>query len=108
MHLVIFEGSKWDTFAPLTINRPVFTLLNGMTSLLDKQIRYIKPDRLTLWVRPQLADFCRSYVLPKLKLPAKVNEPLDDEPALISSGRSLHFSRFEAPNQPCVSLDEGG
>ena len=40
MHLVVFEASKWDTFAPVTINRPVFSLLCGMSSLLDKQIRY--------------------------------------------------------------------
>ena len=67
MHLVVFEASKWDTFAPLTLSRPVFSLLCGMTSLLDKQIRYLKPDRLTLWVRPQLIDFCKEYVVPRLK-----------------------------------------
>jgi UDP-N-acetylglucosamine diphosphorylase/glucosamine-1-phosphate N-acetyltransferase len=108
MHLVVFEASKWDTFAPLTINRPVFSLLCGMSTLLDKQIRYIRPDRVTFWVRPQLAEFCRQYVIPRLKkrLPVAINTPLDDEPALISSGRALHFSRFEAPSDECVSTGD--
>ena len=68
MHLVVFEASKWDTFAPLTINRPVFSLLCGMSTLLDKQIRYIRPDRVTFWVRPQLAEFCRLYGVPLAEL----------------------------------------
>jgi UDP-N-acetylglucosamine diphosphorylase/glucosamine-1-phosphate N-acetyltransferase len=111
MHLVIFEASKWDTFAPLTINRPVFTLLCGMTSLLDKQLRHMRPERVTLWVRPQLAEFCRKYVIPKmpesLRGSTSVNTPLDDEPAVISSGRTLHFSRFEVPNEYSIATDDG-
>src|SRR6476661_5592765 len=105
MHLVVFEATKWDTFAPLTLCRPAFTLLCGTNTLLDKQVRFIRPDRLTLWMRPELADFCHKNVIPKLKIPTKINEPLDDEPALIMSGRSLHFSKFEVPSDPCVSLE---
>jgi UDP-N-acetylglucosamine diphosphorylase/glucosamine-1-phosphate N-acetyltransferase len=108
MHLVVFEASKWDTFAPLTLSRPAFALLCGVNTLLDKQIRYIKPDRLTLWMRPELADFCQKNIVTKLKVPTKINEPLDDEAALILSGRSLHFSKFEVPSDPCVSLEQGG
>ena len=52
MHVVIFEGSQWPTFAPLCLNRPVFMLSTGMSTLLDKQIRYLGATRLTFWVRP--------------------------------------------------------
>jgi UDP-N-acetylglucosamine diphosphorylase/glucosamine-1-phosphate N-acetyltransferase len=106
MHLVVFEASKWDTFAPLTLSRPAFALLCGVGTLLDKQIRYIKPDRLTLWMRPELVDFCKKSIVPKLKVPTAINEALDDEPALILSGRSLHFSKFEVPSDECVSLQQ--
>jgi UDP-N-acetylglucosamine diphosphorylase/glucosamine-1-phosphate N-acetyltransferase len=105
MHVVIFEGSRWDSFAPLTISRPGFMLWCGATTLLEKQIRYLNPDRLTLWVRPEFETFCREQVIPRLKVPTKVNEPLDDEPALIIPGRSLHFSRYEIPSEFCVAVE---
>src|SRR5215207_2837165 len=106
MHVVIFEGSQWPTFAPLCLNRPVFMLSTGMSTLLDKQIRYTGATRLTFWVRPELADFCRTRVVPHLKIPTKINEPLDDEPALLVSGRTLHFRKFEPPAGECVVVDE--
>lgn len=107
MNTVIFEGSLWDTFAPLSINRPAFSLVSGMTSLLEKHVRYLRPERLTLWVRPQLEQYCRERLLKSINVPTKINEPLDDEPALILSGRSLHFSRYEVPEQECVDVDGG-
>ena len=64
MHVVIFEGSQWTTFAPLCLNRPVFMLSTGMSTLLDKQIRYTGATRLTLWVRPEMVDFCKTRVVP--------------------------------------------
>jgi UDP-N-acetylglucosamine diphosphorylase / glucose-1-phosphate thymidylyltransferase / UDP-N-acetylgalactosamine diphosphorylase / glucosamine-1-phosphate N-acetyltransferase / galactosamine-1-phosphate N-acetyltransferase len=106
MHVVIFEGSQWSTFAPVCLNRPVFMLPTGMSTLLDKQIRYLGATRLTFWVRPELADFCRIRVVPHLKIPVKVNEPLDDEMALLVSGRTLHFRKFEPPAGECVVVDE--
>jgi UDP-N-acetylglucosamine diphosphorylase/glucosamine-1-phosphate N-acetyltransferase len=105
MHVVIFEGNRWDSFAPLTINRPAFTLLCGASTLVEKHIRWLRPSRLSLWVRPELAEFCRQFVLPKLKVPTTVNEPLDDEPAMIVSGRSLYLSRPDIPEQECVVTD---
>jgi len=80
-------------------------LASGMCTLLEKQLRYLEPTRLTLWVRPGLAGYCRQYVVPYLKVPTKINEPLDDEPALLVSGRSLHFGKFEYPNQPAIVVD---
>src|SRR4051812_21542239 len=105
MHVVIFEGSQWTTFAPLCLNRPVFMLSTGMSTLLDKQIRYLGATRLTLWVRPEMVDFCKTRVVPHLKIPTKVNEPLDDEMALLVSGRSLHFRKFEQPAGECGVFD---
>lgn len=107
MHVVIFEGSRWVTFAPLSLSRPVFALATGASSLLEKQIRHLRPTRLTLWVRPQMEAFCRERILPHLKVPTKINEPLDDEPALLFSGRTVHFGEFEWLSEEAVALDEG-
>src|SRR5215213_2809431 len=105
MHVVIFESNRWSVFAPLCLNRPVFMLSTGMSTLLDKQIRYTGATRLTLWVRPEMVDFCKTRVVPHLKIPAQVNEPLDDEPALLVSGRTLHFRKLEPPASECVVID---
>src|SRR5438874_6601501 len=61
--------------------------------------------RLTLWVRLEMIDFCKTRVLPHLKIPTKVNEPLDDEPALLVSGSSLHFRKFDPPPTECGVFD---
>jgi UDP-N-acetylglucosamine diphosphorylase/glucosamine-1-phosphate N-acetyltransferase len=108
MHLVIFEGSDWGGLAPLALSRPTFTLFCGMSTLLEKQLRAIAPTRLTLWVRPELAEFCRQVVVPSIQCPSlvatpAVNQPLDDEPALLESGRVLHFQKYDTPEQFCVS-----
>jgi UDP-N-acetylglucosamine diphosphorylase/glucosamine-1-phosphate N-acetyltransferase len=109
MHVVIFEGSKWHTFAPLSLSRPVFCLASGTSTLLEKQVRHLRPSRLTLWVRPGLADYCRRElcVSGKFDFPVAVNQPLDDEMAVIASGRTLHFTAGEPVNEPCVTLEEG-
>lgn len=106
MHVVIFEGSHWQRFAPLALSRPVFTLASGMSTLLDKQLRYLKPTRLSLWVRPEMAGHCQTRLAPKTGVPTTVNQPLDDQPALLVNGRTLHFAQFEYPNQSYVDLDE--
>jgi UDP-N-acetylglucosamine diphosphorylase/glucosamine-1-phosphate N-acetyltransferase len=107
MHLVVFEGSHWTTFAPVSISRPVFTLQSGITTLLEKQIRHIQPSRVTLWVRPGLAEYCRRHIAPGLGIPVSVNTPLDDEMALLSSGRSLHFTSYEFHPSQWVVVDDG-
>lgn len=107
MHVVIFEGSKWPSFAPLSLSRPVFSLMAGMSTLLDKQIRMLKPNRLTLWVRPGLAEWCRTHVAPTLGVPTAINQPLDDEPALLTSGRSLWLSEHEDDlREPHVVMED--
>jgi UDP-N-acetylglucosamine diphosphorylase/glucosamine-1-phosphate N-acetyltransferase len=108
MHVVIFEGGRWHTFAPLSLSRPVFMLKTGMGTLLDKQIRHLRPTRLSLWVRPELEGFVRERVVPKVELPATVNQPLDDEPALLVSGRTVHFAQYEYPPDVGVATDGAG
>ncbi|HZN64224.1 MAG TPA: putative sugar nucleotidyl transferase, partial [Tepidisphaeraceae bacterium] len=108
MHVVIFEGQRWHTFAPLSLSRPVFMLKTGMGTLLDKQIRHLRPTRLTLWVRPEQESFVRERVVPKLPVPAAVNKPLDDEPALLVSGRTVHFAQYEYPPDVGVATDGAG
>ncbi len=107
MHVVIFEGSHWRTFVPFSLSRPVFLLPCGTSTLLEKQIRATKPTRVTLWVRPGLEEYCRRLVLPTLPCPGSVNTPLDDEPALLMSGRTLHLSQYNHEDGESVVLDEG-
>lgn len=107
MHVVIFEGNQWRTFAPFSLSRPVFLLPCGTGTLLDKQLRATNPTRVTLWVRPSMQDYCRRFVLPALPCPSQVNVPLDDEPAMILSGRTLHFSQYEHFDGQAVVVDEG-
>lgn len=102
MHVVIFEGSRWPTFVPVALSRPVFTLLSGTSTLLEKQVRHLAPSRLTLWVRPELEEHCRVRVVPTLPVPTQVNVPLDHEPALLISGRTLLFNAFEFAPEPAV------
>src|SRR5947209_1132163 len=107
MHVVIFEGIHWRSFVPFALSRPVFMLPCGAGTLLDKQLRATKPTRLTLWVRPGLEDYCRRLIVPRMPCPTRVNAPLDDEPALLLSGRTLHLSGFEYGDGDSVMLDEG-
>ena len=108
MHVVIFEGIRWRTFAPLALSRPVFTLSTGMSTLLEKQVRHLRPTRLTLWVRPELEEHCRVRLVPKTGVPTAINQPLDDEPALLVSGRTVHFGQYEYPPHTSVMTDDSG
>lgn len=113
MHLVIFETSAWVDFAPITLTRPVFCLASGMVTLLQRQLRVLKPDRLTLWVRPELAEFCRQRVLPQLHIPADVNRPLDDSPAILLNAaicRPAALPAFPPATalEPCIHFAPNG
>lgn len=89
MHVVIFEGADWSNFAPISLSRPTFTLPCGMVNLLSRQIDLLRPKRLSLWVRQEMVEYCRREVLPTLPIPATINEPLNDEPAILTSARVL-------------------
>lgn len=106
MHVVIFEGQLWERFIPISLSRPVFGLATGMSTLLGKQIRHLNPSRLSLWVRPEFEAFCRDRVAPRLGVPVAINAPLNEEPALLCSGRTLHLQPYEFPSEPAVVLDQ--
>ena len=106
MHVVIFEGNHWHSFAPISMGRPVFTLMTGMSSLLAKQVRHLRPTRLTLWVRPEMEAYCRGRIVPELNVPTAVNVPLDEEPALLVNARTVHFGTYEYPPHDAVNADD--
>jgi UDP-N-acetylglucosamine diphosphorylase/glucosamine-1-phosphate N-acetyltransferase len=110
MHVVIFEGSHWDAFAPFSLSRPTFLMACGASTLLDKQLLHLSPTRLTLWVRPELAEMVQRTVLPNLpqhlRATAAVNRPLDDEKALLCNGRCLYLGRHEYGKGPQVVAEE--
>jgi UDP-N-acetylglucosamine diphosphorylase/glucosamine-1-phosphate N-acetyltransferase len=103
MHLVVFENSHWHALAPLSFSRPTFALMCGTGSLLEKQVRSLAPTRLTLWLRPELAEHCRRHIVPTLSIPGliesvRINEPLDAHPAMLLDGSTvcLGTSRMSA------------
>lgn len=110
MHVVIFEGSNWDAFAPFTLSRPTFMMACGAGTLLDKQAWHLAPSRLSFWVRPELAEIVTRTVIPalpeKLRATASVNRPLDDQQALLCNGRCLHLSRYEHDTGQSVVVEE--
>lgn len=106
MHIVLFEDDRWKRLAPLTLSRPVFTLATGMSNLLEKQLRHLQPTRLTLWTRPELADYCQDLLVPNLQIPTQINTPLDDERVMLMSGATLHVSRYRVPTGDAVVVDE--
>jgi UDP-N-acetylglucosamine diphosphorylase/glucosamine-1-phosphate N-acetyltransferase len=106
MHVVVFEGSLWHRFAPLSLTRPVFDLLSGQATLLTKQIRHLKPSKLTLWVRPELEQRCRDLIVPTTGVPTDVNVPLGEEMALLVSARTVFLVPFEHSDHEFVVHDE--
>jgi UDP-N-acetylglucosamine diphosphorylase/glucosamine-1-phosphate N-acetyltransferase len=82
--------------------------VSGTGTLLDRLIRKAKPTRLTLWVRPEMVSFCRQRLLPQLSIPVQINTPLDDEPALLVSGRILQMGELPELRDPAVALDAHG
>src|ERR1700722_19993205 len=106
MHVVIFEGSNWAAFAPFSLARPTFLMGCGAGTLLDKQIQHLAPSRLSFWVRPELAESVRRHVLPSLpdnlRHTTSINQPLDNEDALLCNGRCLYLARHEFGHGPHV------
>lgn len=107
MHVVIFEGSYWSDFAPLSFVRPVFMLRCGAGTLLERIIRATRPTRLTLWVRPEMEAMVNKTIVPTLKIPVSVNTPLDEEKALLVNARTVHFAEQINGCDECVTVEEG-
>lgn len=71
MRICLFEDRRAADLAPLTLTRPAFELLCGLTPLADKHVHYFAPDALGYLVRPLVADLVRE-TYPH----APVNDPL--------------------------------
>jgi UDP-N-acetylglucosamine diphosphorylase/glucosamine-1-phosphate N-acetyltransferase len=59
MRVCLFEDRSVVDLEPLTLTRPAFDLLCGLSSLGDKQRRHFAADAAGALVRPYLADVCR-------------------------------------------------
>jgi UDP-N-acetylglucosamine diphosphorylase/glucosamine-1-phosphate N-acetyltransferase len=101
MHLCLFED-RAEQFDPLTLTRPVFDLVCGVTALADKQLRLFVPSAGGMLVRPALAALCRQ------RWPGRaVNDPawLRSAPAVLINGRWLPPAQpFAVPAAPCLGV----
>ena len=71
MRICLFEDRRAADLAPLTLTRPVFDLLCGLTPLAAKPIHYFAADAVGYLVRPLVADLVRES-----HPHAPVNDPL--------------------------------
>ena len=93
-HLVVFDPSGFFELCPLSLTRPVFGLRCGIGTLLDNQVAALRPDRVTLWVRPALETVARRLATDLTAhhgTPCGVNAPLDG-PATLVDGRTWWFA----------------
>lgn len=59
MRMIVFEDASFPRLGPLAQTRPVFELLCGAVSLVQRQIRCLAADEVATLVRPELAALCR-------------------------------------------------
>ncbi len=98
MHLVLFEGPHWSQLAPLSLSRPVCMLTLGSRTLLERIVARLRPERVSLWMRPELQPTFQR-LLPKLDIPISINQPLDGNPALLLNARTVIVG--EGEHTPC-------
>ena len=108
MHLVVFEDSLLTDLAPLTFSRPAFLLRCGAITLLERMLRTVRPQRLTIWCRDVFAPLIEREIAPSLGLPVSINTSLDDSPALPASARWAAFDLPRELPEPHVARDAFG
>jgi UDP-N-acetylglucosamine diphosphorylase/glucosamine-1-phosphate N-acetyltransferase len=102
MRLCHFEDRVVDQLEPLSLTRPAFDLLCGMTSLGDKQRECFSSDEVGVVVRPYLAEQQR---LRHPDLPVNDLAWLRAAPTVLVNGRWLPPSQtFAFHDAPCVGL----
>ncbi|HEY1860865.1 MAG TPA: putative sugar nucleotidyl transferase, partial [Gemmataceae bacterium] len=102
MRLCHFEDRAVDQLEPLSLTRPAFDLLCGMTSLGDKQRECFSSDEVGVVVRPYLAEQQR---LRHPDLPVNDLAWLRAAPTVLVNGRWLPPSQtFAFHDAPCVGL----
>ena len=108
MHLVVFEDANWIDFAPISITHPVFAARVGLYSLLERQIRAFSPSKLTLWVQPELVEYCKKYLPEIAGLDVSYNTPLSSESAVLVNARFVPDSQIESGSLDGVHIDTHG
>lgn len=104
MRLCLFED-RAEQLEPLSLTRPVFDLLCGITSLGAKLLTRFSAAERGVWVRPALEDLCRTQY-PELH----VNDTawLRAGEVLLVNGRWLAPAEaFDVPAAPCVGMIGG-
>ena len=89
MQIVIYEDANWIDFAPISISRPIFAARVGMYTLLERQIRAFRPSQLTLWVRPEMIDYCKKHLSVIAGKNVSYNTPLNNEPAILINAKFI-------------------
>jgi UDP-N-acetylglucosamine diphosphorylase/glucosamine-1-phosphate N-acetyltransferase len=104
MRVCLFEDRNVLDLEPLSLTRPVFELLCGLTSLAAKQSRFFPPGPRGVLVRPYLADL---YRLQSPAVPVNDLAWLRAGPIILINGRWLPPS-IRLPladfSGPCVAL----
>ncbi|MGH7174196.1 MAG: putative sugar nucleotidyl transferase [Gemmataceae bacterium] len=104
MRVCLFEDRGALDLEPLSLTRPVFELLCGLSSLAAKQSRFFPPGPRGVLVRPQLADLCRLH---SPAVPVNDLTWLRAGPIVLTNGRwlppSLPLSLADLSG-PCVAL----
>ncbi len=104
MHLCLFED-RAENLDPLTLTRPVFDLLCGITLLADKQRRAFVPTAVGMLVRAPLAALCRQG---RPGLPVNEGAWLRSGPCVLINGRWLPPTEpFTIPPAPCLGVVDG-
>jgi UDP-N-acetylglucosamine diphosphorylase/glucosamine-1-phosphate N-acetyltransferase len=102
MRVCLFEDRFVADLEPLTLTRPAFDLLCGLSSLADRQCRCLSPSSLSVLVRPHLAKWWHTQ---SPEVPANDAGWLRAGPAVLVNARWLPpAGRFRAGTSPCVGV----
>ncbi len=100
--LVIFEDYTYNQFYPLSLNRPVFLLKNGIYNFLEQVKEIFQPYKCLLLMREKLNDFYSQYE--EIFQFAKID---DAEEVLFISGQIILEERIDVHlNQAYTINDE--
>src|SRR5262245_53024788 len=104
MRICLFE-QRPETLTPLSLTRPVFDLLCGITSLADKQRRHFGPADWGMLVRPALANLQR---LRQPAVPCNDADWLKRDSLVLVNGRWLPpLKTAQAASDPHVAVVDG-
>jgi UDP-N-acetylglucosamine diphosphorylase/glucosamine-1-phosphate N-acetyltransferase len=95
MRICVYEDRHIRGLHPLVLTRPTCDLLCGLTTLLEKQVRYFAATVVGHLCRPIVADLIRS------REPAA---PINDAPWLRSAPTVLVNARWLPPPRPWLTL----